>query len=116
MEVVDTVGLTSSTTATNAPVVALELRSQIDDWYHHLPSSLRLSLDQSFLFDTHKAYLRCAYHALIAVVTWPFDLHCKMFCTKLSYPIVTQKPNESPRVLTAAWIPVEISLRRAKRF
>jgi hypothetical protein len=77
MEVVDTVGLNSPSATVYAPVVALELRSQIDDWHHHLPSSLRFPLDQSFLFDTRKAYLRCAYHALIAVVTWPFVLRCK---------------------------------------
>ena len=50
----------------------MELRNQIDDWYRHLPSSLRFPSDHSILFDKRRAYLRCQYHALIAVVFWPF--------------------------------------------
>jgi hypothetical protein len=50
----------------------MELRNQIDDWYRHLPSSLKFPSDHSLLFDKRRAYLRCQYHALIAVVFWPF--------------------------------------------
>ena len=50
----------------------MELRNQIDDWYRYLPSSLRFPLDHSLLFDKRRAYLKCQYHALIAVVLWPF--------------------------------------------
>lgn len=72
VEVVQAVGLKGSTVATYAPVVVMELRNQIDDWYRHLPSSLRFPADHSLLFDKRRAYLRCQYHALIAVVFWPF--------------------------------------------
>ena len=83
MEVVDTVGLKASAAVRYAPVVALELRDQIDDWYNHLPHSLRFPVGQSYLFDTRKAYLRCAYHALVAVVTWPFVLECENVLCKV---------------------------------
>lgn len=58
--------------ATYAPVVVMELRNQIDDWYQHLPSSLRFESDHSLSYDKRRAYLKCQYHALIAVVFWPF--------------------------------------------
>ena len=73
VEVLDTVGYKSLTgSVTYNPAVALELRTQIDQWYHHLPGPLRFQLDSNMLFDTRKAYLRCAYYALMAVATWPF--------------------------------------------
>ncbi|KAF9891098.1 hypothetical protein FE257_005034 [Aspergillus nanangensis] len=72
VEVVKAVGMKGSAVATYAPVVVMELRNQIDNWYRHLPSSLRFPLDRSLLFDKRRAYLRCQYHALIVVVFWPF--------------------------------------------
>lgn len=63
--------------ATYAPVVVMELRNQIDDWFHHLPTSLRFPPDHSLLFDKRRAYLRCQYHALIGVMFWPFVARSK---------------------------------------
>ncbi|KAF9889983.1 hypothetical protein FE257_006663 [Aspergillus nanangensis] len=76
MEVVDTVGLNSKSAVQYAPLVALELRNQIEDWYQHLPASLRFPKGHFYLFDARRAHLRCQYYALIAVVTWPFVLKC----------------------------------------
>ena len=70
-------GCLGSAFATYAPVIAIELRNQIDDWFRHLPNSLRFPLDHSLLFDKRRAYLRCQYHALIAVVFWPFVARSK---------------------------------------
>ncbi|EON69204.1 hypothetical protein W97_08563 [Coniosporium apollinis CBS 100218] len=72
VEVVNTVGLKGSTVATYAPVVTMELRNQIDDWYQHLPKPLKFPPTHTFLFDKRRAYLRSQYQALIAVVFWPF--------------------------------------------
>ncbi len=83
---------------TYAPVVAMELRNQIDDWFHHLPTSLRFPPDHSLLFDKRRAYLRCQYHALIAVVFWPFVARSKE-------PLFRGKPaddDESERVQRGA--------------
>lgn len=55
----------------------LELRSQIEDWKNHLPNSLRFPVSRNHLFDSRRAQLRCQFHALIAVVTWPFVLWCE---------------------------------------
>lgn len=75
VEVLDTVGYKSTSGfVTYNPAVALELRTQIDEWYRHLPGPLRFQLDGSMLFDTRKAYLRCSYYALMAVASWPFVL------------------------------------------
>jgi len=75
VEVLDTVGYKSTSGfVTYNPAVALELRTQIDEWYRHLPGQLRFQLDGNMLFDTRKAYLRCSYYALMAVATWPFVL------------------------------------------
>lgn len=76
MDVLDTVGWTSGSVI-HAPLVALELRKQLQDWYHHLPPSLKFPLDASIAFDPAKTYLRTQYTALIAVINWPFIL-CAM--------------------------------------
>lgn len=67
----------------------LELRSQIEDWKNYLPNSLRFPVSRSHLFDSRRAHLRCQFHALIAVVTWPFVLQCE----NLSHDC--QSPDES---------------------
>lgn len=76
MDVLDTVGWTSGSVI-HAPLVALELRKQLQDWYHHLPPPLKFPLDASIAFDPAKTYLRTQYTALIAVINWPFVL-CTM--------------------------------------
>ncbi|KAK5944090.1 hypothetical protein PMZ80_003371 [Knufia obscura] len=73
VDVLDAVGYRSATPIVSYnPAVPLELRRQLDEWYCHLPGPLRFRLDSNMLFDSRKAYLRCAYHALIIAATWPF--------------------------------------------
>lgn len=73
VEVLDTVGYKSADGAvTYNPSVALELRTQIDEWCKHLPQPIRFQMDGHMLFDTRRAYLRCSYYALTAVASWPF--------------------------------------------
>lgn len=75
VEVLDAVGYKSTSSfVTYNPAVALELRTQLDDWYRHLPGPLRFQLDSDMLLDTRRAYLRCSYYALVAVASWPFVL------------------------------------------
>jgi hypothetical protein len=59
-----------------APVIVLELRAQLQEWYQHLPPSVRFSLDGSLLFDTRNAHLRSLYIGVHVVMTWPGTLRC----------------------------------------
>lgn len=54
-----------------APVVVGELRKQVREWYHHLPSAVRFPLDSTPLFDSRKSFLRIQYMALHVVLGWP---------------------------------------------
>ncbi|KAF2499347.1 hypothetical protein BU16DRAFT_557676 [Lophium mytilinum] len=72
-DAVETVGFESGS-AIYAPLVALELRSQLQSWYNHLPPSLKFPIDTSTVFDPHKAHLRTQYFGLIATISWPFLL------------------------------------------
>jgi hypothetical protein len=57
-----------------APLVTQELRSQLQDWYFHLPPTLKFPLDSSPIFDPRKANLRSQFYASMAVISWPFIL------------------------------------------
>ena len=76
-EILETVGW-SSGSAVYAPVVAIELRKQLFDWYRHLPPPLRFELNDAVIFDPVKAFLRAQYFSLTSVISWPFVLRCVM--------------------------------------
>ena len=78
-----------------SPAVALELRTQIEEWYRHLPESLQFTLETRPLHDTRKSYLRCAYYGLLALVTWPFVM-------PLSEPSMSTSQT-NPKVNSTAW-------------
>lgn len=61
-------------TAHYLPVIATELRKQLDDWYNHLPAPVTFPLDTSPLFDLRRAHLRGQYFAIIIIMYWPFVL------------------------------------------
>lgn len=54
-----------------APVVAAELNKQVEEWYNHLPPSVRFPVTNTPLFDLRKAFLRFQYLSLHAVIFWP---------------------------------------------
>lgn len=73
VEVLDTVGYSSRTGYVSYnPAVALELRTQIDEWYNHLPTSLKFSLAGGTVHNPRMAYLRLAYLTVVIIITWPF--------------------------------------------
>lgn len=54
--------------------MAIELRKQLDDWYNHLPASIKFPRDTSTLYDLRRANLRGQYFAIIIIMYWPFVL------------------------------------------
>lgn len=54
------------------PIIALELRNQLRDWYNHLPSTLRFPLGTGPLFDLRKTHLSCVFLSLRVMILWPF--------------------------------------------
>lgn len=58
-----------------APVVTMELRKQVREWYDHLPPVVRFPLDATPVFDSRKSFLRGQYNALFVVLGWPSVLN-----------------------------------------
>ncbi|KAF1991777.1 hypothetical protein K402DRAFT_69464 [Aulographum hederae CBS 113979] len=50
------------------PIIVAELRKQADEWYVHLPPSVRFPITTARLFDRRKAFLRLQYVAMHAVM------------------------------------------------
>ena len=54
-----------------APVVTAELRNQGQEWFAHLPATIRFPVDSSPLFDPRRSFLRGQYFVLFFVIGWP---------------------------------------------
>jgi len=74
VEVMNTIGFKSGA-AHYLPIMATELRKQLDDWYNHLPAPVKFPRDTSSLFDLRRSHLRGQYFAIIIIMNWPFVLH-----------------------------------------
>ncbi|RDW69908.1 hypothetical protein BP5796_08305 [Coleophoma crateriformis] len=69
--VFDNIGFSAGLTR-YAPVVALELCSQLSEWYENLPGSLKFPRGTMPLLDPQKAFLRAQYYSIICVTKWSF--------------------------------------------
>lgn len=57
-----------------APIVAKELQSQLDEWYHCLPDSIKFDkLERSVVIEGHstRASIRAQYFATVMLIYWP---------------------------------------------
>ncbi|KIW18457.1 hypothetical protein PV08_02745 [Exophiala spinifera] len=57
-----------------APIVASELNYQLDEWYHHLPSSLKFHRGHQAEMRDHRGlvlFLRTQYYSCMTSIYWP---------------------------------------------
>ncbi|KAI8317317.1 hypothetical protein K4K59_008616 [Colletotrichum sp. SAR11_240] len=60
----------------HAPIVSVELESQLEQWYSCLPPPLKFPKDKSRIMHNHRSFLRLQYHCLKTVLYWPAISQC----------------------------------------
>lgn len=56
---------------TYAPVVATELRSQLEQWHHNLPAKIRFSHGTDPILNPQMAFLKAQYYSAVCIIDWP---------------------------------------------
>ncbi|KAH0435724.1 hypothetical protein CcaCcLH18_04678 [Colletotrichum camelliae] len=60
----------------HAPIVSVELESQLEQWHSCLPPPLKFPKDASRIMHSHRSFLRLQYHCLKTVLYWPVISQC----------------------------------------